>query len=90
VTNETKVTLLGYDEDVQWDILSTGELVVIVPPQQDLPAGAEWGFTLKLRYLANGAVKNKGNLSKKISRPAMPQKDDLTEPWLKSSFIDIL
>ncbi|OWA54042.1 Plasma alpha-L-fucosidase [Hypsibius exemplaris] len=99
VGNDSKVSLLGYEEAVEWDTLSTGELVVTMPRQQDLPYGAQWGVTLKLRFLMN-AVKKPNTAkptagkpvlkkAKKFRRPALPRKEDLMEPWIKSSFFDL-
>jgi len=89
VTNETKITLLGYEEDLDWGTLSTGELVVTVPRQQDLPDGAEWGLTLKLRYLADSTPETGKMIvpkKTKYRRPKLTLKDYLLGRWLKSVF----
>ena len=86
LSNTTKVSILGYENDVEWDTLFTGELIVTIPRQQDLPEGAEWGFTVKLENLqpTSDTPTKPAVLPRGIQRPTLPHKNQFVNAWKKT------
>ncbi|XP_055351700.1 plasma alpha-L-fucosidase-like [Paramacrobiotus metropolitanus] len=81
-TEESKITILGYNDDVDWEVLSTGDLMVSIPRKQDLPTVAVWGFTLRMKHLKNADVSNYQR-PLEGERPPLPTKGNVERPWRK-------
>ncbi|GAU89881.1 hypothetical protein RvY_02380 [Ramazzottius varieornatus] len=81
ISNSTKVSIVGCENDVEWDTLFTGELIVTIPRQQDLPDGAEWGFTLKLENLQQSETSKQPTVN---YDSALSHKSKLLHAWKKS------
>ena len=79
VVDDTKITMLGYDGDVDWEVLTTGELMVSIPRKQDLPDESAWGVVLRMKHLKNaeGVV----DPLREVTRPPLPLKKDILKEW---------
>lgn len=50
------MTSIWYDGDLDWEILGTGELMVMVPRKQDRPEKTAYAFTLQMEHVRNTLI----------------------------------